>query len=511
MTMDRRIYFAASVSWITRAASMALGLILIPVLFRNMGKEELGLWFMLGQSGAFLALMDFGVSPTLTRRIAFAVGRSGGEPMGEAGRQEVADLMATGKVVYRYLTALVFGVAWVTGFVFLAQIQLKELDYATVWIAWTILCAAHAMGVWAAMWSCVLQGTGHVGWDGLLGFGVQVAVLVAQIIAVLAGAGLITLAVISAIGALLIRLSIPWFIRSREPELFRLEGRWDASMFRSMRDPALKYWATGLGAFLILKTDQFFIAYFEGAGKIPGYHAAYQLVFNLMTLALALAVASQVFISQLWQSNRLAEVHRIVQRNLRFGLIVMACGIACLLAVGEEFMDLWLGAGQFIGYPILAVFCAMLFLETQHTAVATASRSTEDEVFVYWALGAGALNLLLTWWLIKPLGLLGVALGTLLAQMATNNWYAVHRGLWRLQMSKRSYFTRVLLPVAVVFVAAYAASAGVKSLLEERAGDAWVVAAGLAVSGIVCVLALALLVLREPRVPAPPRSAAMSE
>jgi O-antigen/teichoic acid export membrane protein len=201
-----------------------------------------------------------------------------------------------------------------------------------------------------------------------------------------------------------------------------------------------------------------------------------------------------VFVSQLWQGGHLEQVHHIVRRSVRFALIVMACGIACLLAVGRELMDVWLGPGHFVGYAVLGVFCLMLFLEAQHTAVAAASRSTEDEVFVWWAMGAGALNLVLTWWLIKPFGLLGVALGTMIAQMVTNNWYAVYRGLSRLRLSASSYLRSVVAPVALVFAAAILCALGVKAALGAQASQAWLLAAGILVTGTVCCIALLLLV-----------------
>lgn len=500
MNLGRRILFAVSVGWLSRFVIIVLGLVLIPLLFRNMGQEELGLWFMLGQSGAFLGLMDLGVSPTLTRRIAFAKGLAGADPAAatsDASRRQIADLVATGRLIYRFLSAGVFLLAWTTGFLFLGHIELHQLSYRTVWIAWTVMCASHALGVWAAMWNCLLQGTGHVGWDGVIAIVVQVVVLLAQIAAVLAGGGLITLAAIAAAGAVVTRYAVIAFMRRREPELFAIPGRWNREMFESMLKPALKAWATGVGAFLILRTDQYFIAYFKGADNIPSYQAAYQLVSNLLILSLSFAISSQVFISQLWQTGQIKEVHRIVTRSVRFALIVMACGIACLLAAGRELMNLWLGPGHFVGYAVLGIFCVTLFLETQHCAVAAASRSTEDEVFMWWALGAGALNLVLTWWLIKPFGLLGVALGTMIAQMLTNNWYAVYRGLWRLQMSRSGYFRDVLLPVMAVFIVALVLAALGKQLLGADAHQAAILAIAVLTTGIVCVIALWLLAADE--------------
>ncbi len=500
MSTHRRIFFAASITWLGRFVSLALGLMLIPVLFRHMGQEELGLWFLLGQSGAFLALMDLGVSPTLTRRIAFAVGRNGGDAsvvMNDATRTEIAGIVVTGRVIYRFLTLGVFIIAWTTGILFLDLIELKQIDLQTLWIAWTVMCLSHALSVWAALWSCLLQGTGHVGWDGLIGIGIQAGVLVSQILAVLLGGGLITLAVIAAVGAVISRVALLTFIRRRHPELFLITGKPSWRSFKDMVDPALKFWATGLGAFLILKTDQYFIAYFEGATDIPNYQAAYQLVFNLMQLALAMAMASQVFVSQLWQAGQIEQMHRIVQRNLRFALILMATGIAFLLTVGESLIDLWLGPGHFIGYPVLLVFSITLFLETQHSAIAAASRATEDEAFVFWALGAGILNLILTWWLIKTLGLLGVALATMLAQMLTNNWYVVYRGLRRLRLPLGVYLQQILMPVILIFFAALLLLSAGKQLLGPTASNAMTLVCGILGAGAICVSAFWLLVLDD--------------
>jgi hypothetical protein len=95
----------------------------------------------------------------------------------------------------------------------------------------------------------------------------------------------------------------------------------------------------------------------------------------------------------------------------------------------------------------------MLFLETQHVTFTCAARSTEDEVYALWALGAGILNLVLTYFLGKRYGLLGIASGTMIAQMMTNNWYCVYHGLERLQLKFAIYATRILAPLVALALA----------------------------------------------------------
>jgi O-antigen/teichoic acid export membrane protein len=474
VTIGRRIAFAVTASWFSRFVTIALNLILIPVLFRHLGKEELGIWFMLGQSAAFLGLMDLGITPTLTRRIALARGKSGSDPnliLTQESRNEIADLIATGKIVYRYMTTIVFVIAWLTGYYFITQLNLQSFDGSTIWIVWTVMCLSHAIGVWASMWTCVLQGIGFVGWDALLGSLVGAVALCSQIAVVVMGGGLIGLAVIAGLSGIIIRFGTLRLVRRNLPEYLLYQGRFDKEKLRSMLSPAFRAWFTGLGAFMILKTDQYFIAYFKGAGNIPDYHAAYQVISNLYILAVSFGIASSVFVSHLWQEGNITHIHAILQRNLKLGLGIMVCGIALITVSGRELFSLWLGNGHFIGYPILIIFSIMLTLEVQHVIVAATSRATEDEAFALWALGSGFLNLIFTWVLIKPLGLLGVALGTCLAQLLTNNWYVLYRGFYRLQYSALAYTKGVIIPTTVLFTTCFAADYAIERMVTEQIGS----------------------------------------
>lgn len=454
MTLTKRIFFGAAASWFSRGVTIVLGLVLMPVLFRTLPKEELGVWLLLGQSWATLGILDLGFGITLTRRIAFAKGKSGSDPnvaLNETTRAEIADLLATGLRIYRGLALLAFSVSFGLGFFYLRSLELDSVTLPAVWAAWGILCLSQGLTVWATPWTCLLQGVGYIGWDAILASFVSALTLTGQIIAALCGGGLVSLAVVAACGALVQRAVILGFARRKRPELFGLQGVWSGETFRIMLPLALKAWLTSLGIILVLNTDQFFVAKMAGASELPAYRAAYVILLNMNMLAVSVAVASSVFIAHLWQVGEFIQIHRIVIRNLRLGLFLMAAGGGCLLGLGSTFFDLWLGEGNFIGYPIFAVFFLLLILEAQCYIITTASRATEDEAFAKWAIGSGVLKLLLSWWLGKHIGLLGIALGTLVAQLCTNHWFMVYRGLRRLRLSLREHAVRVGIPVAVLF------------------------------------------------------------
>src|SRR5438105_13642225 len=80
MSVTRRIAFGAAATWFSRGVTILLGLFLMPVLFRYLPQEELGVWLLLGQSWGAMGILALGFGITLTRRMALAKGKSGGDP-----------------------------------------------------------------------------------------------------------------------------------------------------------------------------------------------------------------------------------------------------------------------------------------------------------------------------------------------------------------------------------------------------------------------------------------------
>jgi O-antigen/teichoic acid export membrane protein len=492
MTINRRIAFGAAASWISRGTGILLGLLLMPVLFRHLPREELGVWLLLGQSWATLGILDLGFSPTLTRRIAFAMGKSGADPNAALTSEtirDIANLVATARRIYKFLAIGAFIVAFGAGFFSLRGLHLSAVNLPLVWMAWGILCLTQAVAVWASVWTCLLQGVGYVGWDALLAAFMNSITLSVQIVVALWGGGLVGLAFAAAVGALIQRFLILALARRRRPELFSIQGSWDPALVKSMAPLAIKAWVTSLGLVVVLNSDQFFIAAMKGAAQIPAYRAAYVIFLNLNMLAVTLATSSSVFIAQLWQAGAVSKVHQILRQNLRLGLSIMAIGGACVLALGQRLFAVWLGHGNYVGAPIASVFFLLLILEAHSFIIATSSRATEDEAFAAWAVAAAVLKVTFSLVLCSHFGLIGIALGTLVAEMFTNNWYMSYRGLRRLRVSLREHLQYVLVPVFALFVLTFGLVRALATALAAEA-DWRIVVAGIIGSG--CVLAAAI-------------------
>ena len=95
--------------------------------------------------------LGFGI--TLTRRIAFAKGRSGSDPnvaLDDATEPRLPITWQRALLIYACSPGLAFAVAFGLGFFYLRNLTLDAVALPSVWIAWGVLCLSQALTVWAA-------------------------------------------------------------------------------------------------------------------------------------------------------------------------------------------------------------------------------------------------------------------------------------------------------------------------------------------------------------------------
>jgi len=467
MSVSKTIAFGTIVAWASRVTTILLGMYLLPVLFKNLQEEELGLWLLIGQTASIFAVLDLGLNFTLTRRIAFAHGKSLEEKNAESARNEIANLLETFKYVFFALAITVALLSISIGTLYLSKLGLSPESFFTASMGWAILCLTNSATILAWRWSCVLQGTGYVGWESIVSSAISVAIILAQLLSVWLGGGLVALAAVSGVGALLQRKTLLYVASRKRPDVFKIRGKFDKALVKSMLVPALKAWVTGLGWAVAIHTDQFFVVYSMGAASFPAYRAAYLVLFNIALISITVASTSSAFVSHAWQAGRMSEVRQLLLRNARVALFTMACGGGMVIGLGGQLFDVWLGNDHFIGYGVLSVFFVMLVLEVQANAVSTSARATEDEAYAYTSICAAVIKICLAIALVRSFGLTGIAIATMVALALTNHWYMVYRGLLRCGVSVRHYSLQVLIPAGCLFIWVLGVTSIVKSSLSE--------------------------------------------
>lgn len=404
-----------------------------------------GMWLLFLSIGAYIAFFDFGISPTLSREIGFILGRRDQSAV-NVHEQEVADLLATCWRMFVALAcaAFVFGLILMGVYLWFQPLTAYQTEIQWAWLIFLLGASTNILGgaVFAALYGMGDVATERIIRSVMLLFGLGLAYL-----SLYFGYGIIGLAVSWLIQNLVARLFALWVLNANHPWIKNARGCARKDLLFNIAVPSLKWAAMGFGAILILQTDNIIIATMLGTGFIPQYEAVAKMAVALMTLSLLIVNSSTPFLSRAYAAGQHEQVLVLLLKNVRISMFSMAVFVPFMAIFGGDMVEVWLGPGNFIGNPVLWTMLVMVFLEVHHVALATATMATGRIAFMWVALAAGVLNILISLVLVRQLGIWGVALGTMIAQMLTNNWYAPYITFKHFGVSIKVYLNKVIFPV----------------------------------------------------------------
>ncbi len=488
MTTDRKILSGFAGGVLFTVVSIGVGIFQLRFLLHYLSEEAAGVWILFTTFGNYVALFDLGVGPTLGREISFAVATHKPEESGEA----VGSLVRTGTFATSAIAGAVFLGGFWAGWAYLRTVIPHALTSASR-PAWIIFLIGACINLVGQSWLAGIFGLGEtlrekqIRTFGLaFGFALFVVALVVH-------PGLVGIAIAFVLQALVTVLAARASLLRARMNLFG-KGKLDFATLRRLAIPSLKYAGTVLGGILILQTDNLVIASRLGTGLIPNYQAASRLVTTMMALTSMLAVTASPFQAQAHAQENVPEIKRLLARTLKYSLGMMAIFAAMLACFSDRIIDLWLGPGHFVGFPVVWALLVVMLLEAHHTSMATATMATGRIVFTVPALLAGVLNIVFSVYLAGKLGLFGVALGTFCAQIVTNNWYAPWYTMRQFHISLRAHAIGVLLPVLLLLGLLLAAGYGLRILVAGLSAFPAVVVGcgGVALAGLAASLVLIL-------------------
>lgn len=496
MHIGKKILGGVASGGVLTALMALIAFIQIRLVFEFLPMDMAGMWFLFLSIGTYFAFLDLGISPTLSREIAFLAGSSGDDIQGY--HKGVADILATCRRAFQSLSALVFLLGIVAGLIFIKNIapaeNLKEV--ATAWVIFTVGASFNILGSSAF---AALYGLGSVSTERLIrSFSLILGIFV-LVLLLYFGYGLIGLCTAWVAQNLLARFLAIVFLNRLYPEVRKAGGRASMKIARKIAVPSIKWAAMGLGALLILQVDTPIIIATIGLSDVPPYEAVLKIVSNLMNFSLLAITSSTPFLSRLYSQGDMNAFKQLLLRNVRIGMIAMIMPSAFLAIFGNFLIDLWLGAGNFVGYAVLWTLLIMFLLEVHHVIHAMAAMAAGHIVFLSVAIGSGVLKVILSLLLASYFGVWGVALGTLIAQALTNNWYAPYFTIKTFSIPYGEYFKKIMLPILLFSLVMLAVNTGIKSVVGDTMSLSTFILAFLCSSAISAVLAYVVVLTETER------------
>lgn len=171
-------------------------------------------------------------------------------------------------------------------------------------------------------------------------------------------------------------------------------------------------------------TDSIIVSSFLGTGLV-GILANYNLIVkNIYNLVLQIFSSMSASIGNMAVTESKEKQYQVFRSLLLLSFWFFGLGTAVLYVCITPFMVLWMGEENTFGMSVVIVMLIDFYLTGMMSPIS--SFRTSNGLFVqgqYRPLVMAIINIVVSFLLVEPLGVLGVLLGTVISRISTQIWY----------------------------------------------------------------------------------------
>jgi len=477
--------FSGGANYVAIIVSSVVALISIPIGLHYFGPVLYGIWLVIGSILAYLRISDLGVGLSTLTLMAQTSNHSHHRII---LRRSISLLLVVSIVSIGTIIAVTHSFPGWSGILGQIPSNLQE-EAATAAFA---ICILTLFQLPTTIFSAAFSGLQQVYWNRAYAAFNSLATLVALVATVLVGGNLVTLAIFTGLGGLLVGIisGIHLFIIHPQIRPRFTERVKDAPSTRFLFTSGIRFLVLGIAALTIMNTDNLVISHFLGPEKVTPYAVTFRFFYICLSIVNGTTIAlwpmyGQAFGRNDWNWIQQTYNHSTFLHVLGGGLIWIG-GII----FSQVIINLWVGPVAYGGIVVAFALGGYVYISSfTGSNVNLVNGLNPTNIVVIFGLIEAALNLGISLTLIGQLGIGGVAMGTLIASLAVNSWfhpvYIRHRTSKRVTLNTQPILTHLFVVVPCVVLAMFTAL--------YSSGDGMRVAMGIAI--IILYLALSWWVM----------------
>ncbi|MGA2602763.1 MAG: oligosaccharide flippase family protein [Verrucomicrobiia bacterium] len=439
MNLKQRIFRNSSLEMISKIVGIAAGIFLSPYLIHCLTKETYGLWVLIGSVVGYFGFTDFGVRIATGRLVAYYRARQDAAKVNHTINTSLALLTASGFVV----TLLTFVLSPYFGRLF--HIGPNVLHVPTA----VFLCGfAVAIGLPLTVFEGCLAGYERYDFINIVEIFMIIARVGLTVWMMQLGYGILALAAINfaltvAGGSVKLLLCYRVF----KPLHVAMEHI-DRSTIRDTYATSIWFLILAISVRISFFTDNVVIGYFRTTGEVAVYSIAgrlaqYALIavnaFNLVLMPVSAAYDAQADLSK---------QRRLLLLGTRASFAAAIFMATIFLAYGRRIIHIWVGSGFEQAAIVLAILTfPMITQASQTTTLIVMQGMAKHKNLSLIYLAEALANLVLSLILVRPLGIVGVALGTALTNTLSSLIVQPIYVCRVLSLGVADYYRKAFLPV----------------------------------------------------------------
>lgn len=413
--------------------------LLTPLILNAVGTDAYGLWAVFNSLAGYFSLFDLGLNTAVTKYTAeFLVTRT---------RHEISRMVSTIFVVtgvIAVLTAIIIGILAIRVD---AVFHMDPSLAAGARIACAVMGINVALTLVAGVIGNVIYGFQRVDLWRICG-ALQIACNTAlSVLFLRMGFGLVGLAFAAVIATSLVIGLYSAILTQREFQISVRPGLFDRQFLREVFPFSSRTFLLSLTSRALYYSDYVIIGVFLGAAAVAPYEVAYKTCFLSTYLFSVVSTTMFPSFAEFIARGEQDRIRTLFVRIVRLSLVMAVPTGIVLMVFGRPLVELWVGSAATAPATLFAVLVAMNVCHAIGTPGAMLLQSAgRNRELMYAEIVNAVLNVSLSVVLIKTVGVIGVAVATLLAHLLTSFWVVLWLSCRTAGLSPLRYAMRVLLP-----------------------------------------------------------------
>jgi O-antigen/teichoic acid export membrane protein len=437
----RTIVRNVTTRYLSVAAEMAIGLITLPFNLHHLGPDAYGLWMLTAGVTVHFSVLDLGYGGAMLKFIAQYRAYRDTRAINEIASTLFMLFAGFGLIAY----AVAAGLAFHLDYVFRISPAQAETG------KWILLIVAVnvAMNFPFSVYGGVTSGFQRYDINNMVAIVSNVAIAVVNIAVVLLGFGLITLVASTTfvrVVTLLVyrhnayKVHPPLRVR---PSLFRRERLREVtgfSVYSSIID-----WANKLN----YELDEVVIGVFMGAAPIAAWAVADRIISGTQRLTNQGNAVLFPVIVDADATQQVGRLQKVLLEGTRLSLASVLPIAIVLIVFAHPLVTAWVGTKMIAAAPVIQILAIAVALRVGNSMSTTLLKGAGQVRRVAAVnIVAGLVNLVLSSLLVIPLGLVGVAIGTLIPVAVASMCVLFPQACRRVDLPVAHAFQRAVWPAA---------------------------------------------------------------
>jgi len=416
---------------------VASGLIVLPLVLRLMPTQEVGLWNVFITVGGLATLLDFGFTNSFSRNIAYIFG--GVKKLKSKGYAVIDDndksidygllkSVISAMRVYYGIIAGVFLLIFTVGSPFYLSRILEKYSGNTheIWIAWFTYGVLIAYQLYTYYYNSLLTGRGQIKNFLQITIVGQAARIIASVICLLMGYGLISLVVGQLVSDIVNRTMCYMTFYDKETKVnIYVDNKISVKEVMSIMTPnAVKIGATSIGGFFINKIVMFIAPLYLSLSDIASFGTTKQMIDLIISLGGIWIGTYYPKINLYRVKNDTESVKRLyLKARLNMMIAFSVCGLGLIL-VGPPLLELIHSKTHLLPTLMIIAFLVFAYLDANQGMASTMLLTKNEVPFMKAVLLSGIATVILLYCSLKftTLGIWGMIICSGIVQCAYQNW-----------------------------------------------------------------------------------------